>query len=214
MTHIFGYIRVSLDDQNPARQKESLANQCARFFIYFASGKDTKRPELSRILDEIRYGDMVFRHCRDSLGRSLNDLLRLTEERTQRGVTFQSIKEGLHFEGGENVTSTLKPILMLVGAIAEFKRNIIKKRQPEGIELAKMRGAFKGSARRISGEKVSHMKHLIKEGVSLAKTARIIGISRTSAYRYLKANNPENATKVGIQRISREGDNSASGSKL
>jgi DNA invertase Pin-like site-specific DNA recombinase len=103
---------------------------------------------------------------------------------------------------------------MLVGAIAEFKRNIIKKRQPEGIELAKMRGAFKGSARRISGEKVSHMKHLIKEGVSLAKTARIIGISRTSAYRYLKANNPENATKVGIQRISREGDNSASGSKL
>ena len=198
MTHIFGYIRVSLDDQNPARQKESLANQCARFFIF----------------DEIRYGDMVFRHCRDSLGRSLNDLLRLTEERTQRGVTLQSIKEGLHFEGGENVTSTLKPILMLVGAIAEFKRNIIKKRQPEGIELAKMRGAFKGSARRISGEKVSHMKHLIKEGVSLAKTARIIGISRTSAYRYLKANNPENATKVGIQRISREGDNSASGSKL
>lgn len=114
MTHIFGYIRVSLDDQNPARQKESLANQCARFFIYFASGKDTKRPELSRILDEVRYGDMVFRHCRDSLGRSLNDLLRLTEERTQRGVTLQSIKEGLHFEGGENVTSTLKPILMLV----------------------------------------------------------------------------------------------------
>ena len=55
------------------------------------------------------------------------------------------------------------------------------------------------------------MKHLIKEGVSLAKTARIIGISRTSAYRYLKANNPKNATKVGIQRISREGDNSASG---
>ena len=92
MTHIFGYIRVSLDDQNPARQKESLANQCARFFIYFASGKDTKRPELSRILDEVRYGDMVFRHCRDSLGRSLNDLLRLTEERTQRGVTLQSIK--------------------------------------------------------------------------------------------------------------------------
>ena len=127
MTHIFGYIRVSLDDQNPARQKNRLPISAPGSSSTSPPVRThTKRPELSRILDEVRYGDMVFRHCRDSLGRSLNDLLRLTEERTQRGVTLQSIKEGLHFEGGENVTSTLKPILMLVGAIAEFKRNIIK----------------------------------------------------------------------------------------
>lgn len=67
-----------------------------------------------------------------------------------------------------------------------FERSIVKERQREGIELAKKRGAFKGGVCRISDEKVSHMKHLLKEGVLLAKVSRIFGISRTSAYRYLE----------------------------
>ncbi len=79
-----------------------------------------------------------------------------------------------------------KLMLTLVSAFNEFERSIVKERQREGIELAKKRGAFKGGVCRISDEKVSHMKHLLKEGVLLAKVSRIFGISRTSAYRYLE----------------------------
>lgn len=188
MRHTFGYIRVSSSDQNSAQQKESLGNQCDRFFIDFASSKDTKRPELTKLLKEVRYGDTIVCHSLDRLGRSLSDVVRLVEDLSHRGVTLCFVKEGLRFEGGKNVNSTSKLMLTLVGAFAEFDRSIIKERQREGIELAKQRGAFKGGVRRISDEKVSHMKHLITEGVPLAKAARIIGISRTSAYRYLQRN--------------------------
>ena len=161
MTHIFGYFRVS-SDQNPGR------------------------PEPDKRLDEVQYGDTIVRRSLDRLGRSLADFLRLVEELTHRGVTLQFMKEGLRFEDGENVSSTSKFMLTLVSAFNEFERSIVKERQREGIELAKKRGAFKGGVCRISDEKVSHMKHLLKERVLLAKVSRIIGISRTSAYRYLE----------------------------
>lgn len=158
MTHIFGYFRVSSNDQNPSRPGP----------------------------DELLDSDTIVRCSLDRLDRSLANFLPLVEELTQRGVTLQFMKEGLRFEDGENVSSASKLMLTPVIAFNEFERNILKERQREGIELAKKRGAFKGGVCRISDEKVSHMKHLLKEGVSLAKVSRIIGISRTSAYRYLE----------------------------
>ena len=161
MTHIFGYFRVS-SDQNPGR------------------------PEPDELLDEVQFGDTIVRCSLDRLDRSLANFLRLGEELTHRGVTLQFMKEGLRFEDGVNVSSTSKLMLTLVSAFNEFERSIVKERQREGIELAKKRGAFKGGVCRISDEKVSHMKHRLKEGVLLAKVSRIFGISRTSAYRYLE----------------------------
>ncbi|WP_165650246.1 recombinase family protein [Sutterella wadsworthensis] len=161
MTHIFGYFRVS-SDQNPGRT------------------------EPDELLDEVQYGDTIVRCSLDRLDRSLANFLRLGEELTHRGVTLQFMKEGLRFEDEENVSSTSKLMLTLVSAFNEFERSIVKERQREGIELAKKREAFKGGVCRISDEKVSHMKHLLKERVLLAKVSRIISISRMSAYRYLE----------------------------
>lgn len=161
MTHIFGYFRVS-SDQNPGR------------------------PEPDELLDEAQYGDTIVRCSLDRLDRSLANFLRLGEELTHRDVTLQFMKEGLRFEDGENVSSTSKFMLTLVSAFNEFERSIVKERQREGIELAKKRGAYKGGVRLISDEKVKHLNHLIATGVSLSKASRIIGISRSSAYRYLE----------------------------
>jgi DNA invertase Pin-like site-specific DNA recombinase len=177
MTHIFGYFRVSSDDQNPSR------------------------PEPDKRLDEVQYGDTTVCCRLDCLDRSLANFLRLGEELTHRGVTLQFMKEGLRFEDGENVSSISKLMLTLVSAFNEFERSIVKERQREGIELAKKRGAFKLGVCRISDEKVSHMKHLLKEGVLLAKVSRIIGISRTSAYRYLECGSPKNKKEKGHDRF-------------
>ena len=177
MTHIFGYFRVSSDDQNPSR------------------------PEPDKRLDEVQYGDTTVCCRLDCLDRSLANFLRLGEELTHRGVTLQFMKEGLRFEDGENVSSISKLMLTLVSAFNEFERSIVKERQREGIELAKKRGAFKLGVCRISDEKVSHMKHLLKEGVLLAKVSRVIGISRTSAYRYLECGSPKNKKEKGHDRF-------------
>ena len=96
MTHIFGYFRVS-SDQNPGR------------------------PEPGELLDEVQYGDTIVRCSLDRLERSLADFLRLGEELTHRGVTLQFMKEGLRFEDGVNVSSTSKLMLTLVSAFNEFE---------------------------------------------------------------------------------------------
>ncbi|EFE9971667.1 recombinase family protein [Escherichia coli] len=92
-----GYVRVSSFDQNPERQLEGV--QVARVFTDKASGKDTQRPELERLLAFVREGDTVVVHSMDRLARNLDDLRRIVQGLTQRGVRMEFVKEGLKFTG-------------------------------------------------------------------------------------------------------------------
>ncbi|MGT7427534.1 recombinase family protein, partial [Escherichia coli] len=78
-----GYVRVSSFDQNPERQLEQI--QVDKVFTDKASGKDTRRPELERLLAFVREGDTVVVHSMDRLARNLDDLRRLVQGLTQRG---------------------------------------------------------------------------------------------------------------------------------
>jgi DNA invertase Pin-like site-specific DNA recombinase len=75
----------------------------------------------------------------------------------------------------------------MVGAFAEFERSMIRARQAEGIALAKERGAYMGRPRSVTDEQVATLKSAVEQGVPLAKAARKVGVSRTTAYRYLSA---------------------------
>nr|WIW82592.1 hypothetical protein OEDFHHLC_00070 [Salmonella enterica subsp. enterica serovar Typhimurium] len=85
-----GYVRVSSFDQNPERQLEGV--QVARVFTDKASGKDTQRPELERLLAFVREGDTVVVHSMDRLARNLDDLRRIVQGLTQRGVRMEFVK--------------------------------------------------------------------------------------------------------------------------
>jgi DNA invertase Pin-like site-specific DNA recombinase len=84
LCHHGAYIRVSTLDQNPARQLEHI--QVDRTFIDQASGKDTKLPELEALLRFARLDDTVVMHSMDRLARNLDDLRRIGQALTQRGV--------------------------------------------------------------------------------------------------------------------------------
>jgi len=88
-----GYVRVSSFDQNPERQLEQI--QVDKVFTDKASGKDTRRPELERLLAFVREGDTVVVHSMDRLARNLDDLRRLVQGLTQRGVRIEFLKEHL-----------------------------------------------------------------------------------------------------------------------
>ena len=88
-----GYVRVSSFDQNPDRQLEAVS--AARVFTDKASGKDTRRPELDRLLTYVRDGDTVVVHSMDRLARNLDDLRRIVQSLTRRGVRIEFVKEGL-----------------------------------------------------------------------------------------------------------------------
>ena len=177
-----GYVRVSSFDQNPERQLEHI--QVDKVFSDKASGKDTQRPELERLLAFVREGDTVVVHSMDRLARNLDDLRRLVQGLTRRGVRIEFVKECLTFTGEDSPMANL--MLSVMGAFAEFERALIRERQREGIALAKQRGAYRGRKKALAPERVADLRRRAAAGEKKAQLAREFGISRETLYQYLR----------------------------
>lgn len=177
-----GYIRVSSFDQNPERQLEGVP--VARVFTDKASGKDTQRPELERLIAFVREGDTVVVHSMDRLARNLDDLRRMVQSLTKRKVRIEFAEEGLTFTGEDSPMANL--MLSVMGAFAEFERALLRERQREGITLAKQRGAYRGRKRTLNAGQIVDAKQRVAAGEPKAKLARELGISRETLYQYLR----------------------------
>ena len=177
-----GYVRVSSFDQNPVRQLEQV--EVGKVFTDKASGKDTQRPELDSLLAFVREGDTVVVHSMDRLARNLDDLRRLVQKLTRRGVRIEFVKECLTFTGEDSPMANL--MLSVMGAFAEFERALIRERQKEGIALAKLRGAYRGRKKALSPDRAAELLQRVKAGEQKAKLAREFGISRETLYQYLR----------------------------
>ena len=177
-----GYVRVSSFDQNPERQLEQV--EVGKVFTDKASGKDTQRPELDSLLAFVREGDTVVVHSMDRLARNLDDLRRLVQKLTRRGVRIEFVKECLTFTGEDSPMANL--MLSVMGAFAEFERALIRERQREGIARAKQRGAYRGRKKALSPERAAELLQRVKAGEQKAKLAREFGISRETLYQYLR----------------------------
>lgn len=135
-----GYVRVSTVEQNTVRQEvlmQSLGVE--ELYIDRASGKNTQRPELQKMLDYVRRGDTVIVESISRFARNTRDLLELVEQLTEKGVEFVSQKEAI-----DTSTPTGKFMLTVFGAVAELEREYILQRQREGIEIAKEQGKYTG----------------------------------------------------------------------
>ena len=177
-----GYIRVSTLDQHVDRQLEGI--EVDKTFIDKASGKDTKRPQLELLMSFVRTGDTVIVHSMDRLARNLDDLRRIVQTLTGRGVHIEFVKEHLSFTGDDPPMAGL--MLSVMGAFAEFERALINERQREGIALAKRRGAYKGRKKSLSHAAVAQLRERLTTGISKAQAAREFGISRQTLYQYLR----------------------------
>ena len=121
------YIRVSTVEQNEARQVEAMENKdIEKWFIEKVSGKDTNRPKLQEMLEFVRAGDEVYIHDFSRLARSTKDLLEIIETLNKKGVALKSNKENL-----DTSTATGKLMVTVIGAINEFERQNLLKRQRE-----------------------------------------------------------------------------------
>ena len=176
-----GYIRVSSLDQNEDRQLEGI--EVAKTFTDKASGKNAKRPQLEILMSFVRTGDTVIVHSMDRLARNLDDLRRIVQTLTGRGVCIEFVKEHLSFTGEDSPMANL--MLSVMGAFAEFERALIHERQREGIALAKKRGAYKGRKKSLSDTEAAKLQERLATGISKAKVAREFGISRETLYKYL-----------------------------
>ncbi len=178
-----GYIRVSSIDQNPERQLEGIPLD--KTFTDKASAKDLNRPQLTELLNFAREGDVIVVHSMDRLARNLEDLRRLVQTQTQRGIRIEFLKEGLSFSGEDSPMATL--LLSVMGAFAEFERALLKERQREGIALAKKRGVYRGRKKALSAEQILELKQRVEAGEKKAALAREFGIHRDTVYQYLRS---------------------------
>lgn len=179
-----GYTRVSTIEQNDARQLEGITLD--RVFSDKASGKDANRPQLEAALAFLREGDTLVVHSMDRLARNLDDLRRIVTSLTKRGVRVEFVKEHLTFTGEDSPMANL--LLSVMGAFAQFERELIKERQREGIALAKAKGdVYRGRVPSLSAEQAMRLRARAAAGEMKAKLAREFGISRASLYNYLHA---------------------------
>ncbi|OZA72132.1 MAG: transposase [Sphingomonadales bacterium 39-62-4] len=178
-----GYVRVSTFDQNVDRQLDG--QSLDRIFTDKASGKDVNRPQLDAMLAFAREGDTIVVHSMDRLARNLDDLRKLVQSVTKRGIRIEFAKESLTFSGEDSPMANL--MLSVMGAFAEFERALIRERQREGIAVAKQRGAYRGRKRSLSDEQLVELHRRVGAGERKASIARDLGISRETLYQYLRA---------------------------
>jgi len=177
-----GYVRVSSEGQNTARQLDGVPVD--RTFEDKVSGKNLDRPQLEAMLAFVREGDEVLVHSMDRLARNLDDLRRLVQSLTKKGVKVTFMKEGMTFTGDDSHLSLL--MLSMMGAFAEFERSLLLERQREGIALAKARGAYKGRKPSLTQDQADQLRAKVLAGEKKAVLAREFGISRETLYQYLR----------------------------
>ena len=180
---IIGYKRVSSDTQNTDRQDLGVTD---KVFEEKQSGKSSSdRPELQAMIEYVRDGDTVIVHSIDRLARDLRDLQNIITQLNDKGVAISFLTEKLSFTAQLN-DAFAKLQLQMMGAFAEFERNIIRKRQAEGIAKAKERGVYANRKRKpvIDYDKVRLLR---TSGMSTYKIADQLKISRMSVHRILKS---------------------------
>ncbi|NDK57348.1 recombinase family protein [Pontibacter fetidus] len=180
-----GYARVSTQDQKLELQLDALSHYgCDHIYKEKKSGKSKERPELEKIITQLRAGDTVVVWKLDRLGRSLRDLIDLVAEFKQRGVDFVSLQDGIN-----TATATGRFTFNIFASLAEFEREIIRERTKAGLDAAKARGRKGGRPQGLSKaalEKAKSARILFDSGTkTVEEIAKILHISRATCYRYL-----------------------------
>lgn len=176
------YKRVSSEDQNLDRQLAGM--EFDKEFIDKCSAKADVRPGLVDLIDYVRDHDEIYVHSLDRLARSIVDLRNIIEQITKKNASIIFVKNNLRFSK-EKTDSVSNMMLNILGAFAEFERDIIKERQREGIEIAKQKNLFKGGQKKLKPDEVINLKELALLGLCKTRLAQQFNISRQSVYRYL-----------------------------
>lgn len=177
---IIGYARVSTDEQNLDAQTDALRSAGAeRIFADRITGTARRRPELDRMLDQLREGDVVVVSKYDRLARSLHDLLDIVKAIQAAGAGFRSLAEDI-----DTTTPAGRLIFHVFASIAQFERERISERTREGLEAARRRGRVGGRPPVLAPAQKAEVRRMRdEEGRSLPEIARLFRVSVSTVRR-------------------------------
>ena len=179
---LLGYARVSKSDdsQDTAAQVSALKSAgCKRVFEDKASGGRWDRPELHRLLDQLRAGDTLVVWKLDRLSRSLKDLLHILERVEAVGARFRSLTEAVDTAGPAG-----RMLMQMLGSFAEFERAMVRERTRAGLKAAAARGRKGGRQPKLTPEQRAEILDGLGSGrKSAADLARLFRVHRATISR-------------------------------
>ena len=198
MPTLIGYARVSTEDQKAQMQVDALkAAGCIKVFTDTASGSLASRPELDKMIDQLRPDDVVVVWRLDRLGRSLKNLIALVDDLKDKGVGFRSLGESI-----DTTTANGKLFFSVMGALAEFERDLIKERTMAGLAAARARGRVGGRPPVMTPEKIAVARQMYDSREHTVEAiATTLGVSRKTIYRHLEPS----TTKAAVTATSGQG---------
>ena len=182
---LLGYVRIFKgDEQSSALQTKALSSAgCRRIFEETASGGRWDRPELHRMLDQLREGDVVVVWNLDRLSRSLKDVLHIMERIGDAGAGFRSITEAT-----DTTTPAGRMMMQMVGSFAEFERAMIRERTSARLAAARAEGRIGGRRKKLDLFKRREIAESVITGRKTgAEMARLYNVSAPTVSRIVAA---------------------------
>jgi DNA invertase Pin-like site-specific DNA recombinase len=177
-----GYARVSTNDQDTAAQVSGLKSAgCEKIFREKASGGRWDRPELHRLLDQLRKDDVLVVWRLDRLSRSLRDVLMIMERIQEAKAGFRSLTEAI-----DTTTAPGRMMTQMVGAFAEFERAILRERTKAGLDAARKRGCIGGRRPKLRPNQQDEIVTMVLTGTKTgADAARLFNVHPATVSRLL-----------------------------
>ena len=179
-----GYARTSTLEQKAGLEAQLLDLTAAgveKVFSEQLSSVDAERPQLEAVLDFVREGDVLVITKIDRVARSVANLCDIEAKLHAKGASLKVLNPAI-----DTSTPIGRLVFNMVGAIAQFEREIMLERQREGIAKAKAEGKYKGRAPTAMAKSEEALT-LLKEGLGATEVARQLGIGRASVYRIIDA---------------------------
>ncbi len=182
---LIGYARVSTQDQDNAAQITALKSAgCELIFEEKISGGRWDRPELHRLLGQLRKGDVLVVWKLDRLSRSLKDVLTLMEKIQQATAGFQSLTEAI-----DTTSPGGRVMMQIVGSFAEFERAMLRERTRNGLNAARKEGRIGGRRPKLKVHQEREIIHLVSSGEkTAADAARLFSVHPATISRLLARN--------------------------
>jgi DNA invertase Pin-like site-specific DNA recombinase len=177
-----GYARVSTDAQETRLQMDALERaKCAHVYQEKASGAKVERPELMKLLENARKGDVVIVWKLDRLARSLRQLIDTTVLLHDRGVELRSLTENI-----DTTTPSGKLTFHIFAALSEFERDLLRQRVNAGLKAARRRGRVGGRPKALTEADLKKARALLRSGeYTKVEVAKELEISRHTLWRAL-----------------------------
>ncbi|UMM64705.1 recombinase family protein [Aristophania vespae] len=198
MNQRIGYARVSTEDQHLDLQRDALQLAgCHVIYEEEASGKSAVRTELEQCRKALQAADnTLVVWCLHRLGRSLHDLVQIIADFVRSGISFESVTEKI-----ETGSAAGKLVFRVFAALAEFERNLIRKRIHVGLVAARARGCEGGRKPKLEEKQVREIKALLRDlAIQGADVARRYGVSHTTLYKHVGVVALRNSSAIDMDK--------------